>query len=72
MTSAGATARRGRVLLNGAPIAARFRGADVGPGGWFTVRAQRLYSLVRLPRDAIFQFTVELPPGVSAYDFTFG
>jgi cytochrome c biogenesis protein CcdA/thiol-disulfide isomerase/thioredoxin len=72
MTSADGVPRRGRVLLGGRPIPARFRGADVGPGGWFTVRRQRLYSLVALPRDAQALLTVELPPGISAYDFTFG
>jgi cytochrome c biogenesis protein CcdA/thiol-disulfide isomerase/thioredoxin len=72
MTSAGEVPRRGRVLLGGTPIPARLRGADVGPGGWFTVRGQRLYDLVKLPTDATFLVRVELPPGVSAYDFTFG
>jgi len=72
MTSTRGAPRRGRVLLGGKPIPPRLRGADVGPGGWFTVRAQRLYNLVRLPRDATFLLRVELPPGVRAYDFTFG
>ncbi len=72
MTSTGNLPRRGRVLLGGAPIPARYRGSDVGAGGWFTVRAQRLYNLVKLPADARFVVKVELPPGVSAYDFTFG
>jgi cytochrome c biogenesis protein CcdA/thiol-disulfide isomerase/thioredoxin len=72
MTSTDGRPQRGRVLLGGQPIPARYRGTDVGPGGWFTVRAQRLYDLVALPRDATFQIRVELPPGISAYDFTFG
>ncbi|HET9720114.1 MAG TPA: cytochrome c biogenesis protein CcdA [Solirubrobacteraceae bacterium] len=72
MTSAGGVGRRGRVLLGGAPIPRRLAGLDVGPGGWFTVRAQRLYNLVKLPADATFRLQVQLPPGVSAYDFTFG
>ncbi len=72
MTSAGGVARRGRVLLGGKPIPARFAGTDVGAGGWFTVRNERLYDLVRLPEDATFLLNVQLPPGVSAYDFTFG
>jgi hypothetical protein len=72
MTSAGGVARRGRVLLGGKPIPARYAGTDVGPGGWFTVRNERLYSLVKLSTDATFLLKVQLPPGVSAYDFTFG
>jgi thiol-disulfide isomerase/thioredoxin len=72
LTSASGVPRRGRVLLGGAPIPSRLRGSDVGPGGWFTVRSERLYNLVRLRADAGMRLTVELPPGVSAYDFTFG
>ncbi|HWD65261.1 MAG TPA: hypothetical protein VG405_08805, partial [Solirubrobacteraceae bacterium] len=72
MTSTDGLPRRGRVLLGGKPIPARYAGTDVGPGGYFTVRGERLYSLVRLPHDATFLLKVELPPGVSAYDFTFG
>ncbi len=72
MTSAGGVPRSGRVLLGGQPIPAADRGADVGPGGYFTIRAQRLYNLVKLSADAQFLVTVQLPPGVSAYDFTFG
>jgi hypothetical protein len=37
-----------------------------------TVQGQRLYSLVSLPRAQDHIVTVEVPPGVSAYDFTFG
>jgi len=72
MTSAGGAPRRGRVLLGGKPIPAADRGTDVGPGGWFTVRAQRLYNLVKLHKDATLLLTVELPRGIDAYDFTFG
>jgi cytochrome c biogenesis protein CcdA/thiol-disulfide isomerase/thioredoxin len=72
MTSAGGVARRGRVLLGGRPLPARDAGTDVGPGGWFTVRSERLYNLVKLTGDATFLLKVQLPPGVSAYDFTFG
>jgi cytochrome c biogenesis protein CcdA/thiol-disulfide isomerase/thioredoxin len=60
MTSAGNLARRVRVRLDGRPL------------GAVTVRAQRLYSLVSLPAAAQHILTVEVPPGVSAYDFTFG
>jgi hypothetical protein len=72
MTSTGGVPRRGRVLLGGKPIPAAERGADVGPGGWFTVRAQRLYNLVKLGKAAPLLLTVQLPHGVKAYDFTFG
>ena len=72
MTSSGNTPRRGRVLLGGKPIPAADRGTDVGPGGYFTVTNQRLYSLVKFTGDANFQITVQIPHGISAYDFTFG
>jgi cytochrome c biogenesis protein CcdA/thiol-disulfide isomerase/thioredoxin len=71
MTSAGSVPRRARVLLDGRPIAPAAAGADVR-NGWVTVRAQRLYALVSLPADAQRTLTVEIPPGISAYDFTFG
>jgi cytochrome c biogenesis protein CcdA/thiol-disulfide isomerase/thioredoxin len=71
LTSAGNAPRRGRVLLDGHPISGNQSGADVR-NGVVTVRGQRLYSLVSLPNDQPHVLTVELPPGVSAYDFTFG
>jgi hypothetical protein len=72
MTSVGNVPRRGRVLLDGKPIPAADRGTDVGSGGWFTVRGQRLYNLVKLHKDKQVLLKVELPPGIDAYDFTFG
>jgi cytochrome c biogenesis protein CcdA/thiol-disulfide isomerase/thioredoxin len=72
MTSIGNKPRRGRVLIDGSPITAAERGADVGPGGYFTVTGERLYRLVRLRSDATFTITVQIPHGVQAYDFTFG
>ncbi|MFZ0044151.1 MAG: cytochrome c biogenesis protein CcdA [Solirubrobacteraceae bacterium] len=72
MTSAGNVPRKVRVLLDGHPITAGNAGADVGSGGYVTVRGQRLYSLISLPQDELDTFTIEIPPGVSAYDFTFG
>ncbi len=60
MTSAGGIARTVRVLLDGHPLAP------------VIVQAQRLYTLVSLPRAEFHDLTVEVPPGVSAYDFTFG
>jgi cytochrome c biogenesis protein CcdA/thiol-disulfide isomerase/thioredoxin len=72
MTSAGNTPRSGRVLVDGKPIPVAEDGADVKPGGTFTVTGERLYSLVSLPSDEEHTITVQLPPGISAYDFTFG
>ncbi|MDE3132542.1 MAG: redoxin domain-containing protein [Acidobacteriota bacterium] len=72
MTSNGHQPRRGRVLVNGRPIAAGDRGRDVSSGGYFTVSSERLYDLVKLGGDATFTITVQLPRGIQAYDFTFG
>ena len=71
MTSAGNAPRRVQVLLDGRPIPAAAAGADVH-NAFVTVSGQRLYSLVAFPGDRQFRFTVKLPAGVSAYDFTFG
>ncbi len=71
LTSAGDTPRQVRILLDGRPIGARAAGADVH-GGVVTVTGQRLYSLVSLPSAQQHALTVEVPQGVSAYDFTFG
>ncbi len=71
MTSAGDRPRRVAVLLDGRPIPAADAGADVS-GGQVTVVGQRLYALVSLPADERRTVTLEVPPGVSAYDFTFG
>jgi hypothetical protein len=71
MTSAGDVPRQVRVLLGGKPIPARYAGADVH-NGLVTVRGQRLYSLISFPSDGEDNFTLDIPPGVSAYDFTFG
>jgi hypothetical protein len=71
MTSAGSVARRVRVLVDGQPIGAAQAGSDVHEG-FVTVQGQRLYSLFSQSGDAQHDLTVEVPPGVSAYDFTFG
>ena len=71
MTSADNKPRTGEVLLEGKPIPNADAGADVH-NGRFTVAGQRLYSLVSFPEDEQAVVTVVLPPGVSAYDFTFG
>jgi cytochrome c biogenesis protein CcdA/thiol-disulfide isomerase/thioredoxin len=72
MTSSGNVPRTGRVLLDGKPIPAADAGSDVKAGGTFTVTGQRLYSLVSLPGAQQHVITVQVPAGVSAYDFTFG
>jgi thiol-disulfide isomerase/thioredoxin len=72
MTSSGNVPRTGRVLLDGKPIPAADAGSDVKAGGTFTVTGQRLYSLVSLPGAQQHVVTVQVPAGVSAYDFTFG
>jgi hypothetical protein len=58
-------------LLDGRPIPNALAGSDVRRAT-VTVRGQRLYSLVALPGVQQHTLTVELPPGVAAYDFTFG
>ena len=37
-----------------------------------TVRGQRLYTLVSLPRSERHHLTLRFAPGVSGYAFTFG
>jgi thiol-disulfide isomerase/thioredoxin len=62
---------RVQVLLDGRPISPADAGSDVH-GGAVTVRRQRLYSLVSLPRDERHRLSLRFAPGVSAYAFTFG
>jgi len=71
LTSAGNVPRQARILLDGRPLPDAHAGADV-KNGVVTVTGQRLYSLISFPDAQQFTFTVQLPPGVSAYDFTFG
>ncbi len=71
LTSSGNTPRQVRVLLDGKPIPTSVAGSDVR-NGLVTVTGQRLYSLVSLPGDEQHTLAVVAPPGVSAYDFTFG
>ena len=72
MTSTGNRPRKVRLLIDGKPITKAEYGGDVRPGGVVTVTGQRLYSLVSLPTDEMDTLTVQVPRGVSAYDFTFG
>ena len=71
MTSAGNVPRKATVMINGRPISASESGTDVHDGQ-VTVIGQRLYSLVSLPTDQQQTVTIDIPPGVSAYDLTFG
>jgi cytochrome c biogenesis protein CcdA/thiol-disulfide isomerase/thioredoxin len=71
MTSQGNIPRQVKVLIDGKPITAAESPSDVHHGE-VTVTGQKLYSLVSLPEDEMDTLTVEIPHGVSAYDFTFG
>jgi hypothetical protein len=71
MASQDAAPRRVQVLLDGEPIPASAAGRDVSAGG-VTVERQRLYRLVSLPEVGEFELELRVPPGVSAYAFTFG
>jgi cytochrome c biogenesis protein CcdA/thiol-disulfide isomerase/thioredoxin len=71
LSSAGGLPRKVQVLLDGRPIAARDAGADVH-GSYVTVRGQRLYTLVSLPRDERRHLSLRFARGVSGFAFTFG
>jgi cytochrome c biogenesis protein CcdA/thiol-disulfide isomerase/thioredoxin len=71
LTSAGNRPRAVKVLLDGRPISPQYAGADVH-GATATVSQQRLYALISLPAAGDHSFEVDVPPGVTAYDFTFG
>jgi thiol-disulfide isomerase/thioredoxin len=71
MTSNDDKARTAKVLVDGKPISASEAGSDVHDG-LVKVQGQRLYSLISLPGDQQQTFTIQIPPGISAYDFTFG
>jgi cytochrome c biogenesis protein CcdA/thiol-disulfide isomerase/thioredoxin len=60
-----------RVLLDGHPIPAGLAGSDVRDAVAH-VGPDRLYRLVNLPSVQTHTLTVETPPGVAVYDFTFG
>ncbi len=59
------------VLLDGQAIAPSAAGGDVHDAT-ATVGRDRLYRLVELPSVQEHTLTLEVPPGVSVYDFTFG
>jgi cytochrome c biogenesis protein CcdA/thiol-disulfide isomerase/thioredoxin len=63
--------RRVWLLLDGKPLPARLSGTDVHAGA-VTIRGERLYRLVELPRAERHVLTLALEPGISGYAFTFG
>jgi cytochrome c biogenesis protein CcdA/thiol-disulfide isomerase/thioredoxin len=69
--SRGGASRTAQVLLDGRAIPNRFAGADVH-SGVLTVRGQRLYRLIDLPRAKRGELELRFAPGVSGYAFTFG
>jgi cytochrome c biogenesis protein CcdA/thiol-disulfide isomerase/thioredoxin len=71
MSSRGGRARRVDVLLDGRPVPPIAAGADVRNGA-VTVERQRLYRLTSLPEVGEQELVLRVPPGVSAYAFTFG
>jgi cytochrome c biogenesis protein CcdA/thiol-disulfide isomerase/thioredoxin len=71
LSSEGRRPRDVEVLLDGRPVAAAEAGEDVR-GGAVTVREERLYRLVSLPRVEDRRLTLRVPPGVTGYAFTFG
>jgi thiol-disulfide isomerase/thioredoxin len=71
LSSARRRPREVQVLLDGRPVTAAEAGGDVR-GGRVTVREERLYRLVSLPRVEDRRLTLRLPPGVTGYALTFG
>jgi cytochrome c biogenesis protein CcdA/thiol-disulfide isomerase/thioredoxin len=60
-----------RVLLDGRPIPQELAGTAVR-AGTAQVQMQDVYNLVDLPSVQTHTLTVQFPPGVTVYDFTFG
>ena len=71
LASDGARPRRVRVELDGRPVGARDAGEDVR-AGVVTVRAQRLYRLVKLAEAGEHVLRLRFDRGVSGFAFTFG
>ena len=71
MSSKGGRPRDVQVLLDGRPVGDAEAGEDVR-GGRVTVREERLYRLVSLPRVADRRLSLRVPDGVTGYAFTFG
>jgi cytochrome c biogenesis protein CcdA/thiol-disulfide isomerase/thioredoxin len=71
LSSSGGRPLPVHVLLDGRPIGAAAAGADVH-SSVVTVRGQRLYSLVSLPRNGRHHLSLHFAAGISGYAFTFG
>jgi cytochrome c biogenesis protein CcdA/thiol-disulfide isomerase/thioredoxin len=71
MSSRGGVPRRVHVLVDGRPVPPAAAGPDVSAGA-VSVDRQRLYRLVSLPELGEHELELRVPPGVSAYAFTFG
>jgi thiol-disulfide isomerase/thioredoxin len=71
MSSRDGVPRRVHVLVDGKPVPPVAAGADVSAGA-VTVDRQRLYRLMSLPELGEHELELRVPPGVSAYAFTFG
>ena len=71
MSSKDRRPRRVRVLLDGRPVGPSQAGEDV-KGGAATVRDDRLYRLVSLPRAGEHRLSLRFERGVTGYAFTFG
>jgi cytochrome c biogenesis protein CcdA/thiol-disulfide isomerase/thioredoxin len=71
LSSAGEKPRQLHVLLDGRPIPAKYAGSDVHDG-IVTVRGQRLYTFVSLPRDERHRLSLRFAAGISGFAFTFG
>jgi thiol-disulfide isomerase/thioredoxin len=71
LSSDGGRPRRVQVRLDGRAVGAGQAGDDVRAGA-VTVRGERLYTLVSLPRAETHRLALRFAPGVSGYAFTFG
>jgi cytochrome c biogenesis protein CcdA/thiol-disulfide isomerase/thioredoxin len=69
--SQGGAPRSLRVMLDGRPVSRGTAGADARTGV-VTVRGQRLYRLVDLPRVERHELELRPQTGISGYAFTFG
>ncbi len=71
LSSKGGRPRDVRVFLDGRPVGDAEAGEDTR-GGRVTVREERLYRLVSLPRVEDRRLMLRVPAGVTGYAFTFG
>ncbi|MFY9270729.1 MAG: cytochrome c biogenesis protein DipZ [Candidatus Manganitrophaceae bacterium] len=64
-----------KILIDGTPLQANMRGADVGADGKVVIKDARLYHLITLPKEDgeehLFEMIFEAP-AVELYAFTFG